>query len=69
MDETIGAAGVLRRAHRIGRQKADAIQVKVRDAVLDQYGLDVVMATAGWKLFSVELEVGIRSAGPSSRRI
>lgn len=67
-DSTIAAAGVLRKRIRVARQKANALQVTIRDAFVDAYGSDVVLNTAGWRLNEVIFEVKIRG-GLSHRRI
>lgn len=67
-DSTITGAGVLRTRFRVARQKANALQVTIKDAILDAYGGDVVQDTAGFRLNEVTFEVKVRG-GLSSRRV
>lgn len=67
-DSTIAAAGVLRKRIRVARQKANSLQITIRDAFVDAYGTDVVLNTAGWRLNEVVFEVKVRG-GLSHRRI
>lgn len=67
-DVVVAAAGVLRTRFRVARQKANALQVTVQDALVDAYGGDVVQDTAGFRLNEVTFEVAVRG-DISSRRV
>lgn len=59
--ETVGSAGRLIGQWRLSRQKTSAVEVTIRDAVLNVYGADVVLDTAGLKVHELVFEIGTRS--------
>jgi hypothetical protein len=61
IDEQILSSGILRREWRLSREVGAAVEVTIRDAVLDAYGADVVNDTQGWRLNELVFEIGVRS--------
>jgi hypothetical protein len=58
-ETTVSAAGVLEPRMRLARQRCSSIEITIRDALRDAYGLDVVLPTAGMKLNELVFELGL----------
>ncbi len=61
IEQSIAGAGVLEPLWRVSRQYCSSIEVTIRDALLDVYGADVVVASAGMRLVELAFELGLRS--------
>lgn len=59
LETSVAAAGPLDPQWRLSQQRCYALEVTIRDAILDEYDADVVEATAGMRLNELAFEVGL----------
>ncbi len=60
---TIAAPALLKDQWRLTQQVSNAVEITIRDALLDVYGADVVVDSAGMLLLEVTFEIGVRGSG------
>jgi len=61
VETAVVGAGVLEPIWRLAHQRCSSIEITIRDAQLDVYGVDVVQATAGMKLNELAFDFGVPS--------